>query len=135
MKLNPYILFAGNAEEAVNFYKTVFNAAITRLSRYTDSPQPVDEDWKQKIMHARLEFGDNILMISDGYKEYIVSAESNIQLSVELDSIDEINTVFEKLSEGGTVRLPLQDMFWGARFGMLKDKFGTAWMLNHEIKK
>jgi PhnB protein len=135
MKLNPYILFSGNAEETVNFYKEVFGGEVTRLSRFSDSPQPVDEDWKQKIMHARIEFAGNILMISDGFKGYDAPKQSNVQLSIELDSIESINTIFEKLSAGGEVKMPLQDMFWGARFGMLKDKFGIDWMLNHELKK
>ena len=136
MKLSPYILFSGNAEEAVNFYAEVLSGEVLMISRFADSPQPVDEDWKQKIMHARIAFGkDNILMISDGFKGYDAPKESNIQLSIEIDSVEEINAVFEKLSAGGEVKMALQDTFWGARFGMLKDKFGISWMLNHELKK
>ncbi|MFX4493814.1 hypothetical protein ABTA45_20175, partial [Acinetobacter baumannii] len=73
-------------------------------------------------MHARIAFGkDNVLMISDGFKGYHAPNVSSIQLSIEIDSIDEINTLFEKLSKGGEVKMALQDTFWGARFGMLKD--------------
>ncbi|MEO7922049.1 MAG: VOC family protein [Chitinophagaceae bacterium] len=135
MKLNPYLIFAGNAEEVLNFYKDVFGGEITMLSRYADNPQPTDEDWKQKIMHSRLEFNGNMLMISDGYKEYTVPGSSNVQLSVEVESLEKINQVFAKMSQGATILNDLQDMFWGARFGMLKDKFGIHWMFNHMYEK
>lgn len=135
MKLNPYLLFKGNAEEALNFYKDALGGEVAMLSRYGDSPMPADDDWKQKIMHSRLEFDGNIIMISDSQKQDAVSFEGNVQLSAEVESIDRINEVFAKMSEGGTVILPLQDMFWGARFGMLKDKFGVSWMFNHTLQK
>ena len=135
MKLNPYLIFAGNAEEALNFYKDALGGTISMLSRYTDNPQFTDADWQQKIMHSRLEFDGNLLMISDGYKEYAVPDSSNVQLSVEVESVEMINKVFAKMSDGGTVLNELQDMFWGARFGMLKDKFGIHWMFNHTYEK
>ncbi len=135
MKLNPYLIFEGNAEEVLNFYKEIFSGTVLMISRYSDNPQPTDEDWKNKILHSRLEFDGNMLMISDGFKGYKVNAESNIQLSVEIESVEKLNSIFEKISEGGFVQMPLQDTFWGARFGMLKDKFGVYWMFNHEYKK
>ena len=124
MKLNPYIHFAGNAEEAFNFYAAALNGEISQIGRYGDSPMPSDEDWKQKVMHARLLFGDNLLVISDVFKGQAVSTEGNIQLSVEVENV-----------EGGSVTMPLQDTFWGARFGMLKDKVGINWMFNCELQK
>jgi PhnB protein len=135
MKLNPYLHFAGNAEEALNFYKSVFGGEITMLSRYGDSPMPTDEDWKQKIMHARLLFDGNLVFLSDLFKGKPVSTGGNVQLSMEVESIERINEVFAKMAEGGTITMELQDTFWGARFGMLEDKFGITWMFNHELKK
>lgn len=135
MKLNPYLLFAGNAEEVVNFYKAVFGGEITMLSRFGDAPQPVDEDWKQKIMHVRLEFDGNLIMISDGFKGYAVEGKGNIQLSVEIPTVEKLTEVFNKMAEGGTVTMPLAKQFWGATFGMLVDKFGISWMFNCEDKK
>jgi len=135
MKLTPYIHFEGNAEEALNFYKDAFNAKILVLSRYADSPVPTDEDYKQKIIHARLSFGDNLLMISDTFKGKAINTDGNIQLSVEMDDADSLDKVFNKLAEGGEITMPIQQQFWGARFGMLQDKFGVGWMLNYENKK
>ncbi len=135
MKFNPYLHFQGNAEEALNFYATALNGTILSVKRYGDSPMPSDEDYKQKIIHSRLTFDGNMIMISDTFKGKTVSTEGNIQLSVEVENEGEIDTVFNNMAEGGTVTMPLQDTFWGARFGMLKDKFGVNWMFNYELKK
>lgn len=135
MKLNPYLHFDGDAEEALNFYKSVLGGEIIMISRYGDSPMPSDEDWKNKLMHSRLLFDGNLIMISDAFKGNPAKKEGNVQLSVEVESIDRINEVFAKMAESGTVKMELQDTFWGARFGMVKDKFGVDWMFNHELKK
>jgi PhnB protein len=135
MKLNPYLQFQGNAEEVLNFYATALNGTILSVERYGDSPMPSDEDYKQKIIHARLTFDDNLIMISDTFKGQTVSTGGNIQLSVEVENEGEIDSLFNNMAEGGTVTMPLQGTFWGARFGMLKDKFGVNWMFNHEMKK
>lgn len=135
MKLTPYLHFYGNAEEVLNFYKDVFDGEIVALSRYGDSPMPADEDWKNKIIHSRLKFGDNLIMISDSFKGQPFSTNGNIQLSVEVDDENKMEKVFNKLAEGGQITMPLAKQFWGAIFGMLQDKFGVNWMFNHEEKK
>ncbi len=135
MKLNPYILFNGNAEEALNFYKEVLGGEISQLGRYGESPMPCDDAEKHLIMHARLEFEGNLVMISDSSQGRTVGEGDNVQLSVDVESMERINDVFAKMSDGGVVMMELQDMFWGARFGILKDKFGIRWMFNHELKK
>ena len=133
--LVPYLHFNGEAEEVLNFYKDVFNGEVIALNRYADSPMQVNEDWKNKIIHSRIKFGDNIIMISDSHNGQLTSKEGNIQLSVEVDDEKKIEEVFNKLAEGGKVTMPLAKQFWGATFGMLRDKFGVNWMFNHEEKK
>lgn len=135
MTVIPYLNFEGQAEEALNFYKNIFDGAITMMSRYSDAPMPVDEDWKNKVMHARLKFGNSIIYISDGPKNYKSSKDGNIQLSVDVSDENKIEEVFNKMAEGGQVTMPLANQFWGAKFGMLKDKFGIGWMFNCELKK
>ena len=135
MKLNPYILFNGNAEEALNFYRETLNGEIMQLGRYGESPMPCPDDEKNLIMHARLAFDGNLMMISDSSQGRTVGVGNNVQMSVEVEDVERLNEVFAKMSEGGKVTLELQDMFWGARFGMLVDKFGISWMFNHELKK
>ena len=133
--LVPYLYFNGEAEEVLNYYKDAFDGEIIVLNRYADSPMQVNDDWKNKIIHARLKFGDNIIMISDSHKGQLASKEGNIQLSVEVDDENKMKKVFDKLAEGGKVTMPLAKQFWGATFGMLQDKFGVNWMFNHEEKK
>ena len=135
MKLTPYIHFAGNAEEAMNFYAGALGGKIVSINRYGDSPMPADEDYKQKVMHGRLEFDGNLIMISDTFKGNEVKTDGNVQLSVDVTEDGRIDEVFKKMAEGGTVTMELQNTFWGARFGMLKDKFGVSWMFNQELKK
>ncbi len=135
MKLNPYLNFAGNAEEALNFYKNVLGGEIVNIGRYGESPMPADEDYKNKILHARLVFDDNLIMISDVFKGQQVSTGGNIQLSLEVDNVNKIEELFNKMAEGGKITMPLADQFWGAKFGMLTDKFGISWMFNCQLNK
>jgi PhnB protein len=86
-------------------------------------------------MHSVLRFGDSVLMGSDGPEHHQTRVGNNVTLNLNFDSVDEIEGVFQKLSDGGEVRMPLQDTFWGARFGMCADKFGTEWMFNCDQKK
>ena len=135
MRLTPYINFAGNAEEALNFYANALEGKVAFMQRYGESPVPSDEDYKNKVMHARLEFNDNILMVSDVFKGQPVSTNGNIQLSIEMFDESKMREVFNTLAEGGRITMPLEKQFWGAIFGMLQDKFGVSWMFNCDIKQ
>jgi PhnB protein len=135
MKLIPYIHFGGNAEEAMNFYAEALGGQIVSIQRYSDAPMPSDEDYKQKVMHGRLTFDDNLIMVSDVFKGEPVSTGGNVQLSIDVPEENKITEVFHKMAEGGTITMGLEKQFWGAIFGMLKDKFGVVWMFNHELKE
>lgn len=136
MKLHPYLFFAGNAEEALHFYKDALGGEVIMLSRFGESPMPCDDDWKQKIMHARLQFGDdNLIMISDPMKGNSISTHGNIQLSIGLDDEEKTKQIFDKLAADGRVTMPLAKQFWGDLYGMLQDRFGISWMLNCTAKK
>ncbi len=130
-ELVPYLNFNGNTEEVLNFYKDALDGEITLINRFGESPMPVDEDYKNKIIHARLVFGgDNMIMMSDGMKGRQIPIEGNIQLSVQTEDEAYLDKMFNNLAKEGTVTMPLQVQFWGDKFGMLKDKFGTNWMFN-----
>lgn len=135
MKLIPYLHFNGQCEEALNFYKKCFNATILQFSRMSDSHIPVPETHKNQVMHARLQFGDNLLYLSDTLPGNNTNTGNNIRLSLELKDKKKINDLFAKLADGGKIIIPLQDTFWHARFGQLVDKFGIQWMLNCELKR
>ncbi|MGH2648160.1 MAG: VOC family protein [Ginsengibacter sp.] len=135
MKLVPYLHFAGNAREVLDFYKNALGGDVVQLGTYGESPMPSDEDYKDKVMHARFVFDGNMIMVSDVFKGQVVSTDGNIQLSVDVEDENKLGNIFNKMAEGGRVIMPLQDQFWGARFGMLQDKFGVSWMFNCEKKK
>jgi PhnB protein len=136
MKLNPYLNFAGNAEEVIDFYKNALDGEVVMLTRFAESPIPCDDDYKQKIMHSQIVFGgDNLIMISDTMKGTPFSTTGNIQLAIGLDDEAKTHEIFNKLSDGGKVVMPLEKQFWGGIFGMFQDKFGVDWMLNCTEKK
>ncbi|MTI29984.1 VOC family protein [Xanthovirga aplysinae] len=133
MKLNPYLTFDGVCREAMNFYKECLNGEIVYLQNFEDSPEPISEVDKKRVMHAHLKFGENDLMASDSRTEDKMDTGNNIQLSVNLSNPKEMEKIFSRLSKGGEVHMPIQDTFWGAKFGMLKDKYGIHWMFNCEL--
>lgn len=129
----PYLFFQGNCEKAMNFYKECLDGEIISLQRFGDTEMPVEESHKQKIMHAELKAENIHIMFSDGAPHKEISVGDNVQLSINLDSTEEQDRLFEALSEGGDVTMPLENTFWGARYGMFKDKFGIRWMLNCDL--
>jgi PhnB protein len=132
----PYLNFNGNAAEALAFYSKALEGAVLFQQTYGDSPMPVSEEQKGRIMHATFKAGDLTLMCSDTNDQMgPVTAGSNVSLSLNFSDVESIDKTFNALSEGGKITMPLQDTFWGARFGMITDKFGFNWMFNHDIKK
>jgi PhnB protein len=136
MKLTPYIIFTGQCEEALNFYVQTLNGEIKHLSRFEGSPAEGMSADKQKILHATFEAGEVIFMASDSGEDSTISPNGGmVHLTLDVKTAEELDKVFNALSEGGNITMPLQDAFWGARFGMLTDKFGINWMFNHELQK
>ncbi len=139
-QVNPYITFNGNCEEAFNFYKSVFGGEFPYIGRFGDMPpsedgKQVSEEEKNRIMHVSLPISpETVLMGSDTGGEYASNhnAGNNIALSLNTDSREEAERLFNGLSEGGKVTMPLTDTFWGAYFGMWTDKFGINWMVNYD---
>jgi PhnB protein len=133
--LIPYLNFNGTCEQALNFYAEAFNGKVTMISRFGDGPMQVPDAQKNHVMHARFEAENIRFMASDGMDKDKVQPGGNVQLSIDFTDRAEMERVWAKLEKGGTVKMPLGDQFWGARFGMLEDKFGIHWMLNTENKK
>jgi len=135
MQLIPYVIFTGQCEEALNFYSKAMGGAIGQISRYADIPggdtHGQDPNW---IMHTQFTVDGNILfMAADGPND--AKDSGMVSLSLNFKDAGSIQNVFSNLSDGGTVTMPLQDTFWGATFGMLKDKYGVKWMLNYDKPK
>ena len=132
-ELVPYLMFNGRCREAVEFYTEVL-AGKLYMTTFGESGQGDPAD-AERIMHAKVAAKGATLMASDMPAKTAGPAGSSITLSVDCESAEEQDRLFAALSEGGTVEMPLQDTFWGARFGMLKDRFGMDWMFNFDLPK
>jgi len=143
-KVNTYLNFPGNTEEVFNFYKKVFKSEfINGVQRFGDLPSnaehpPVAESVKNMILHIALPiFGNHLLMGTDAPKEmgFEVIQGNNMHISIEPESREECQRIFNELSEGGKIEMPLDDMFWGAYFGSFSDRYGINWMINYHNQK
>jgi len=133
--INPHINFNGNAEEAFNFYKSVFGGQLSNIVRLKDiaSPEhPIAEDEADKIMHIALPIGHNILMGNDvpASMGRVNENENRSKISINTESREEADQIFNGLSAGGNIEVPIADSPWGSYFGMFRDKFGIEWMVD-----
>jgi len=128
-RLNPYITFAGNAQQALEFYKGVFGGTLA-LNTFGEFGAQ-DSPGADKIMHGQLETDSGFtLMGADTAPGMEYNPGDNVAVSLSGDDVDELRGYWEKLSDGGTVSVPLEQQVWGDEFGMCVDQFGVAWMVN-----
>ncbi|RXH54981.1 VOC family protein [Granulicella sibirica] len=134
--INGYLTFDGNCREAMEFYKKSLEAELEIMPVMDEQGKPkLTEDGKERIMHAKLSGGGGLLMASDAMGGMPVQVGNNFSLAIQNESVEEQDKFFAALGEGGKVTMPLQDTFWGARFGMLTDQFGINWMFNLDKPK
>lgn len=126
--LTPYLIFDGNAREAMQFYADALHAEL-RISSGGDMPN-CSEANKDKVLHASLSSNTVNLMASDHMANTPFEAGNNVWVCIDCSTAEEQTRLFEALSAGGSISMPLQDTFWGAHFGMFTDRFGLHWMLN-----
>lgn len=135
-ELNPYLNFNGTAVQAIQLYERALGAKVEHVQRYGEVPgMSVEPQNKDRVMHAALRVGGGMLMLADAPPSMPVPSESNTHVTLHFEDTRELDKAFEALSAGGQVTMPVQDTFWGARFGMLTDKFGIRWMFNCDLKK
>jgi PhnB protein len=130
MKLDIYVNYRGNCEQAFRFYEQHLGGKITGIVRHGEQPNPnVPADWKDKITHARIEIGSTVLMGAD-----IPESEPmrSVYLSLSLDSEADADRVYSLLTDGGQIFMKMEQTPFANRFAMLRDKFGTSWMLLHQ---
>ena len=138
--INPYIHFNGNAEEAFTFYKSVFGGEFAKISRYRDissSEFPVAENDANRIMHIALPIGENNLLMASDVLEIMGQVTENDNrntISISAESKEEADKLFNGLSEGGKVEMPIADGPFGSYFGMFPDKYGIQWMVDFTPK-
>jgi PhnB protein len=129
-RLNPYITFAGNAREALEFYQQVFGGDLA-LNTFGQYGSPPDAPEAEKIMHGTLETErDFTLMGADTPPGMEHNPGNTMSVSLSGDDADELRGYWEKLSAGGAVSVPLEKQMWGDEFGMCEDQFGVTWMVN-----
>lgn len=137
--INPHINFNGNAEEAFNFYKSVFGGQFARIVRFRDiasAEMPIAPHEADKIMHIALPIGHSVLMAND-VPEILGRTNENENRSkivISAESKEEADHVFNGLSAGGQVEMPIADSPWGSYFGMFRDKYGIEWMIDFDPK-
>ena len=133
-QLNPYLNFNGTADKAIQLYQSALGAKVDSIMRFGDAAgnMPVAPADKNRVMHARLQVGGGMFMLSDTMPNAPVGTGGNVHITLDFDDADEMAKKFDALAAGGKVTMPLQDTFWDARFGMLTDAYGIHWMFNCE---
>jgi len=133
MQLNPYLNFKGHCEEAFKSYEQSLKGNIEFLMRNGESPMAdkTPPDQKNNVLHATLRFGDQVIMGADAPPEYYEKPQG-FSISITVKEVQEAERIFNELSAGGSVRMPLQKTFWAQRFGMFTDRFDIPWMINCE---
>lgn len=136
MAIQAYINFNGNCREAVEFYSQAFGTEKPQIMSFGDAPPnpefPLPEEAKNLVMHSELNICGSRVMFSDTFPGMPFVAGNNISLTVLIKDIDEIKSIFDKLKEGGSVGMDLQETFWSKCYGMVTDKFGIPWQLSHD---
>jgi PhnB protein len=134
MRIEPYLSFGGQCEEALAFYGRCLDGRIVAMNRYAGSPMDspkLPHEWKQKVLHAELEARGARILASDGLPGAAKPAFSGITLSLDLgEDRQQAQRIFDALADGGQVRMPLAPKFWGTAMGMLQDRFGVNWMVS-----
>lgn len=133
MKLDIYLNYGGNCEHAFRFYEQHLGGTITTMTRHDQQPNPanVPADWKNAILHARIEIGNTVLMGADIPPDRFQPMRS-AYLTLRVDTAAEAERLYALLADGGQIFMKMEQTFFASRFAMLRDKFGTSWMLLHE---
>lgn len=133
MKLDIYLNYGGNCAEAFRFYEKHLGGKIAMMTTHGEQPNPesVPHGWAGKVLHARIEIGGAVVMGADIPPERFQPMRS-AYLTLLLDSAKEAERVYALLGEGGEIFMKMEETFFASRFAMLRDRFGTSWMLLHE---
>jgi PhnB protein len=136
-RMNAYILLNGTAGKAIELYQKALGAKAEAVMKYGDVPgmQTVPPEQRDYVMHAMLKIGNDALMLSDTPPDRPAGSAGNVEIALDYTDLAEMQQAFEAMSAGGKVSVPIQDMFWGAKWGSLTDAYGVRWMFNCDTKK
>ncbi|MDA5194328.1 VOC family protein [Govanella unica] len=129
----PYLSFNGDCKDAMTFYADVLEGKVAAMISHRGTPaeSQTPPEWLDKIIHARIEYGDSVLMAGD-VPSGMYRQPQGFGLNLMVDSEADADRIFTALKEGGTVTMPLAETFWAKKFGMLTDRYGIPWMVNFE---
>jgi PhnB protein len=134
MQVQPYLIFGGRCQEALNFYRDAIGAEVGMVMRFNECPEPpppgmIPDNWGDKVMHSELKVGDTLVMASDGGCTDSNQTHQGFSLALSVGNDAEAKRMFTALSEGGQVTMPLGKTFFSPSFGILTDRFGVSWMV------
>ncbi|WP_276352615.1 VOC family protein [Cohnella caldifontis] len=136
IRLSPYLVTNGNGQEAVKWYEEALSAKVISLQTFGEMPgdpdHPVPEEAKDRVLHAALQVGETVLMLSDTFPGNPHQVGNHVAIAVVVDDAAQAKTIFDKLAQGGNVEMPLQETFWSPAFGMVTDKFGVSFQISTE---
>lgn len=128
----PYLMFDGNAREALEFYKSTFGGELLNLQTYADAGYQDAPNAHDLLIHAQFKKDDLFIMASDCFPGQSIVVGNNVSLALDLESEEEILKIYDALKEKGKVHMELQDTFWGAKYAKVIDAYGVIWDLNHQ---
>jgi PhnB protein len=135
-QINPYVNFNGTAEKAIQLYEKALGAKTVNVMRFGEAQGfPTAPADKNRVMHAVLQLGAGTIMLSDTMSDAPTATEGNVTITLDFDDAADMTSKFDALAAGGKITMPLNDTFWGAKFGMLTDAYGVRWMFNCDLKK
>lgn len=132
MRLDLYLNYPGNCEDAFRFYEQHLGGRLGQMSRHGSAPNPhLPTEWKDKVLHARIEIGNAVLMGAD-----VPNAQPmrSAYVTLTIDSVEETERMYGVLADGGEIFMKMEETFFAKRFAMLRDRFGTSWMLLHGVR-
>ena len=136
MQVIPYFTFAGNCEEALNFYQKALGGSVTIVNRYDNPAMGAPADYHNKVLHARLEFDGGAIYASDILPGKTTKGGSgDVSISLILHNLDKATSIFNSLADGGKIGVPFAKQFWGDYHGNMIDKYGFNWNINYEASK
>lgn len=138
LRMNPYLIMDGDAKEAIQFYEKALNAQVVMVQTFGEMPAnpdfPLPESARDRVSHANLKVGETVLMLSDTFPGQPVQSSNKVQICIMTDDAKHAKQIYEAMSEGGKVVMPLQETFWSPAYGIIEDKYGVNWNISTEVE-
>jgi PhnB protein len=136
LRMNPYITLDGKTKEAIEFYKEALDATVIAVQTFGEMPEdpsfPIPADAKDRVLHSLLKIGETDLMFSDTFPGQPLEIGSNVSIALVVNNEEKTTQIYDKLQQGGQVKMQLQKTFWSPAYAIILDKFGVTWQITTE---